>query len=167
MAAKGLFREDLLFRLQGVGIELPPLAGHPEDILDFAAHFTKESAERLGIAAKPLSEDFARALLAYSWPGNVRELKNTVEGALALAAADELLLPVHLPLHIRVCAARNRVTGRSGGRDEAVPEHLSPVADLPDFREYRDSREADYLRALVERHGGDIGHMNRKKSWSS
>jgi len=159
MAAKGLFREDLLFRLQGVGIELPPLAGHPEDILDFAAHFTKESAERLGIAAKPLSEDFARALLAYSWPGNVRELKNTMEGALALAAADELLLPVHLPLHIRVCAARNRVTGRSGGRDEAVPEHLSPVADLPDFREYRDSREADYLRALVERHGGDIGRM--------
>ena len=82
-----------------------------------------------------------------------------MEGALALAAADELLLPVHLPLHIRVCAARNRVTGRSGGRDEAVPERLSPVADLPDFREYRDSREADYLRALVERHGGDIGRM--------
>ena len=54
LAAKGLFREDLLFRLQGVGIELPPLAGHPEDILDFATHFAREAAERLGLAAKPM-----------------------------------------------------------------------------------------------------------------
>ncbi len=165
MAREGLFREDLLFRLQGVGIELPPLAGHPEDILVFAAHFAGEAAKRLGIPLRPFSDDFSRALLAYPWPGNVRELKNTLEGALALAATEDILLPVHLPLHIRVCAARNRVSGRSGetGQAEAStflsqPACLSQMV-LPNFREYRDEREAEYLRTLSSRFAGDIGRM--------
>ncbi len=160
MSGQGLFREDLLFRLQGVGIELPPLAGHPDDILDFAAHFAAEAAARQGRPVRPFSEDFSRALLAYSWPGNVRELKNTVDGALALAEGDTALLPVHLPLHIRVCAARTRVAGRPAGPVEAdaVSAYLSTAA-LPRFRDYRDSREGDYLRALSSRFAGDIGRM--------
>lgn len=165
MARDGLFREDLLFRLQGIGIELPPLAGHPRDILDFAAHFADAAAKRQGLPPRPLSEEFSRALLAYSWPGNVRELKNTMEGALALAALDEALLPVHLPLHIRVMAARNRVVGRFADAEAAEAAgaasggwQLSSVP-LPRFREFRDSREAQYLREIVTRHGGDIGRM--------
>ncbi|MYL84476.1 response regulator [Desulfovibrio aerotolerans] len=162
MARDGLFREDLLFRLQGVGIELPPLAGHPDDILDFAAYFADAAARRQGVPPRPLSEELSRALLAYPWPGNVRELKNTMEGALALAAIDEALLPVHLPLHIRVMAARNRVVGRLGEPGEAEPvagNGLLSAATLPGFREYNDTREAQYLRAIVARHGGDIGRM--------
>ena len=163
MARDGLFREDLLFRLQGVGIELPPLAGHPDDILEFAAHFADQAAKRQGLPARPLSEEFSRALLAYPWPGNVRELKNTLEGALALAAADDALLPVHLPLHIRVMAARNRVTGRYGETEDPGPSSglwgLSAATPLPQFRDFRDSREAQYLRELVTRHGGDISRM--------
>ncbi|OLN24496.1 sigma-54 dependent DNA-binding response regulator [Desulfovibrio sp. DV] len=163
MARDGLFREDLLFRLQGVGIELPPLAGHPDDILDFAAHFADQAAKRQGLPTRPLSEEFSRALLAYPWPGNVRELKNTLEGALALAVADDALLPVHLPLHIRVMAARNRVTGRYGETEDPGPSSglwgLSAATPLPQFRDFRDSREAQYLRELVARHGGDISRM--------
>jgi len=163
MSREGLFREDLLFRLQGVDIELPPLAGHPGDILDFAAHFANEAAARPGATPRAFSEEFSRALLAYSWPGNVRELKNTMEGVLALAAAEDVLLPVHLPLHIRVRAARNRVSGRYGGADEAEGQGPSfpglSCAALPRFREFRDGREAEYLRALAGRHSGDIGRM--------
>jgi len=162
MAGDGLFRDDLLFRLQGVNIELPSLAGHPEDILDFAAHFADEAAARQGVASRSLSPDFSRALLAYPWPGNVRELKNTMEGALALASADAVLLPVHLPLHIRVCAARNRVSGRLPSPEEGESSMpllgLSSVV-LPNYREYRDSREGEYLRALAGRFSGDIGRM--------
>jgi len=100
-------------------------------------------------------------LLAYSWPGNIRELKNIVEGALALAGDDDFLLPVHLPLHIRVCAARNRVSGRPSGREAPVEPLWGGLgaAVLPDFREYRDSREADYLRVLAGRYAGDVGRM--------
>ncbi|MHC1790531.1 sigma-54-dependent transcriptional regulator [Solidesulfovibrio sp.] len=162
MVRDGLFREDLLFRLQGVGIELPPLAGHPDDILDFAGHFVVTAAKRPGTPEHALSEEFSRALLAYPWPGNVRELKNTMEGALALAGNDDALLPVHLPLHIRVLAARNRVSGRfaetATGEVPSGPWGLS-AAPLPRFRDFRDSREAQYLRELVTRHGGDISRM--------
>ena len=160
MARQGLFREDLLFRLQGVGIELPHLAGHPDDVLVFAAHFAEEAVKRRGLPPKPLSDDFARALLAYPWPGNVRELKNTLEGCLALAETDNALLPVHLPLHIRVLAARNRVVGRAGDSPSPPPPaELPAVEPLPRFRVYRDGREASYLRELVARHSGDVGRM--------
>ena len=162
MAAEGLFREDLLFRLQGVGIELPPLAGHPDDILDFAAHFAAEAASRLGMVARPFPDEFSRALLAYPWPGNVRELKNTIEGALALAQGDEALLPVHLPLHIRVCAARNRVAGRAVGAAREEGDGVEPslaLGLLPQFRDFRDQGEARYLRALAGRYGGDVARM--------
>jgi two-component system NtrC family response regulator len=162
MSREGLFREDLLFRLQGIGIELPPLAGHAGDILDFARHFATQATTRMETPARTFSEDFSRALLAYPWPGNLRELKNTMESALALAAGDETLLPVHLPLHIRVCAARNRVTGRFTapyeGESPATLSSLS-TAPLPGFREYRDEREAEYLRALTARFPGDINRM--------
>ena len=162
MSHDGLFREDLLFRLQGVGIELPPLAGHPGDILDFAVHFADAAARRQGAPLRPFSEALSRALLAYSWPGNVRELKNTMEGALALAAVDEALLPVHLPLHIRVMAARNRVVGRFADAEPGeTGSGVWPLssAPLPRFREFRDAREAQYLREIVARHGGDIARM--------
>jgi two-component system NtrC family response regulator len=163
MVRQGLFREDLLFRLQGVGIELPPLAGHPDDILELAAHFAAEAAKRQELPSKPLSEDFSRALLAYPWPGNIRELKNTMEGCLALAQTDDALLPIHLPLHIRVMAARNRVVGRAADAPpspaEPAPTDLPAATALPTFRDYRDGREARYLRELAARHGGDIGRM--------
>ncbi|QAZ68882.1 sigma-54-dependent transcriptional regulator [Solidesulfovibrio carbinolicus] len=162
LVRQGLFREDLLFRLQGVGIELPPLAGHPDDILELAAHFAAEAAKRQELTPKPLSDDFSRALLAYPWPGNIRELKNTLEGCLALAQADDALLPIHLPLHIRVLAARNRVVGRGAAAAPPPTEPILsdlPAAALPTFRDYRDGREARYLRELAARHGGDIGRM--------
>jgi two-component system NtrC family response regulator len=162
MAAEGLFREDLLFRLQGVGIELPPLSGHAEDILDFAAHFAAEAASRIGLPVRPFAEDFSRALLAYPWPGNVRELKNTMEGTVALAGRDDVLLPVHLPLHIRVCAARNRVAGRVVGGGQGEPDGAPAwhsLENLPRFRDFRDQGEARYLRALSGRCAGDVGRM--------
>jgi len=162
MVRQGMFREDLLFRLQGVSIELPPLAGHPEDILEFADHFVVEAADRLGVAPRVFSEDFSRALLAYPWPGNVRELKNTMDGALALAGGDKVLLPVHLPLHIRVCVARNRVSARAAAATAApwpMAGGLPLASSLPPFREFRDKGEAEYLRVLTGRFSGDISRM--------
>ncbi len=134
MVRMGLFRQDLLFRLQGLGIDLPALRELPEDIRFFAAYFLERARKRRGLPEKTLSDDFVAALTAYPWPGNIREVSNTMEGVLALAR-DEVLYPVHLPLHIRVHAARSRVgegeAARQAGNGEAASGAFAPWRKFP------------------------------------
>lgn len=81
----GRFRQDLLFRLNTVEINLPPLRERREDVLPLAEHFLRGHAQRY---RKPLKgfDDAARTmLLDYAWPGNVRELEHTVERAVLMA----------------------------------------------------------------------------------
>ena len=169
-AREGRFRADLLFRLQGIQIELPPLKDHPGDILEFASTFIKTCALESGLAEKEMSEEFAQALSLYPWPGNIRELKNAVQGALALAREDAALYPVHLPLLVRVHAARSKIGERapdedaSGASREAsglrsLDGGLSGLAVLPELKAFRDAREAEYLKELIGRTGADVSAM--------
>src|SRR6218665_1373932 len=80
--AEGLFREDLLYRLDVVHLQLPPLRERREDIPALVEHFAALQA-RGGVAPVVASEAMAR-LTAYDWPGNVRQLENVVARALAL-----------------------------------------------------------------------------------
>jgi two-component system, NtrC family, nitrogen regulation response regulator GlnG len=86
----GRFREDLLYRLRVVPIEIPPLRERPEDIAVLAEHFTARYAEELGTQARLLSEPALDQLCAHDWPGNVRELENAIKRALVLASHDVL-----------------------------------------------------------------------------
>jgi DNA-binding NtrC family response regulator len=95
LIASGAFREDLLYRLNVVPIQLPPLRERLADIVPLAEHFLRLS-ERDG-ASKRLTATAASRLLAHSWPGNVRELKNVIERANVLVRdaiidADDLEL---------------------------------------------------------------------------
>jgi DNA-binding NtrC family response regulator len=67
--ARGAFREDLLFRLKVVPIELPPLRDRPEDVGALAAHFLEEFSTAFGKAFRSFSTDAREALRSYSWPG--------------------------------------------------------------------------------------------------
>ncbi|HEX8821642.1 MAG TPA: sigma-54 dependent transcriptional regulator [Archangium sp.] len=80
--AEGLFREDLLYRLDVVHLHLPPLRERREDIPALAEHFAALHA-RGGVAPVVTAEAMTR-LTAYDWPGNVRQLENVVARALAL-----------------------------------------------------------------------------------
>jgi two-component system response regulator AtoC len=88
---KGLFREDLYFRLSGVTLEVPPLRARIQEIAPLARLFAKEAAAALGRGAPPaLSTEAVRFLEEQPWPGNVRELRNCVERAVLLATSDSL-----------------------------------------------------------------------------
>ncbi len=85
---EGSFREDLYYRLNVLGIELPPLRRRKEDIPVLAEHFLSRcrgDKPIRGFAAQTL-----KALLAYDWPGNVRELENVVQRAVILARGEEI-----------------------------------------------------------------------------
>jgi len=88
--AKGLFREDLLFRLNVVTLTLPPLRERPADLEALADHFIRKYADSNGMPAKSLSSAARQKLLAHTWRGNVRELENTLHRAVLLAKQDEI-----------------------------------------------------------------------------
>ena len=100
---EGKFREDLLYRLRVVDIELPPLRDRGEDIGLLARRFLAEFANERG-RAQELSAEAIAELESRSWPGNVRELRNAIQQASILA--DAVVEPEHLP---------------AGGRDEGPP----------------------------------------------
>ena len=98
LIAAGQFREDLLYRLRVIHIDIPPLRDRREDIPVLVAHFI----ERTGRAAR-FTEEAMLCLRRHRWPGNVRELQNVVEQAMWLAHGDIVDVP-HLPEVVRVPA---------------------------------------------------------------
>ncbi|MFL6741651.1 MAG: sigma 54-interacting transcriptional regulator, partial [Sphingomicrobium sp.] len=98
MIAKGLFREDLYYRLAEIVVKIPSLAERPGDSALLARHFVNRFSRELNSKAQALSSDALAAILAYAWPGNVRELENRIKRAVIMAegrsiAADDLDLP--------------------------------------------------------------------------
>ena len=86
----GRFREDLLYRLRVVPIEIPPLRERQEDIRTLAKYFVGRYAFELSEAEATLAEPAIRTLEGYNWPGNVRELENAIKRALVLTSTPVL-----------------------------------------------------------------------------
>ncbi len=92
MVSRGTFREDLYYRLFQFPITLPPLRARGDDVLVLAQDFLTAYVEKHPrFKGKRLGAEAVRALLDYPWPGNVRELKSTVERAVLIADADEIV----------------------------------------------------------------------------
>jgi two-component system response regulator HydG len=94
--ARKEFREDLLFRIRGFPIPVPPLRERREDIPLLAEHFLRTACERNGRPPKHLDAEARRELTARRWPGNVRELLHAMEN-LALTVDGETVRPEDLP----------------------------------------------------------------------
>jgi Nif-specific regulatory protein len=83
MVASGQFREDLLYRLRVIHIQVPPLRERKEDVAVLVQHMITKANRTVTFSAEAL-----RTLERYRWPGNVRELKNVIERAVVLARTD-------------------------------------------------------------------------------
>ncbi|PWI33027.1 AAA family ATPase [Vibrio albus] len=93
---KGIFREDLYYRLDVLPLHWPPLRERPEDILPLCRFFVQKYQEK---SQCRLGEDAQGALLQYHWPGNIRELENIIQRALVMRHGDvitaqDLMLPM-------------------------------------------------------------------------
>jgi len=86
----GCFREDLLYRINVVEIEIPPLRMRRSDIKELTEFFIRFYCERHGRSISGGSDDFFNALLEYDWPGNIRQLENCIERAVILKRSGEL-----------------------------------------------------------------------------
>jgi Nif-specific regulatory protein len=102
MVEKGLFREDLYYRLSVFPIFVPPLLKRKADIILLADHFMSKYAEENGKKVNRLSNESLDLLMRHRWPGNVRELENCIERAVLLADG-EVIRPEVLPASIQLC----------------------------------------------------------------
>ena len=139
--AAGQFREDLYYRLDVVGLRIPPLRERPEDVEPLARHFLSRFAGlRPDLPQLELSDSARDALGAYRWPGNVRELRHALERAVVLADGP-LIGEEDLPDAVRA--------PRSQGARGGVPEGSLSVK--------RATRELEerLIRAALERTGGN------------
>ena len=88
LVRQGLFREDLLYRINVVTLELPPLRERREEILPLAHHFLRRFGADSGRPNLRITEDAQKCLLLHEWPGNVRRLANELRRAVALTEGD-------------------------------------------------------------------------------
>jgi two-component system response regulator FlrC len=132
--SKGVFREDLYYRLNVFPVAIPALRERPQDIVPIARSFVVEHGGRLGRTGLSLTDAAEAALVAHNWPGNVRELENVIQRALIMASGHTIA-PDDLRLAPR-----------------PVTETLRPAAPLAAPAAQEEEKKVDNIRDLEREH---------------
>ena len=133
------FRQDLLFRLNTVEIELPPLRERREDILILAHHFLDLYSRKYHKPKRDVPPDVAAALQAHDWPGNVRALRHATERAVILGDGDSFRI-------------EDFSLSRRPNQGAPVPPVLRPAGDDLNL----DRAERQMVEAALRKHGYNI-----------
>ena len=122
LVEEGRFRADLLYRLDVIRLDLPPLRDRGTDVLLLAQRFVKHFSERLEKPVSGITPEAAARLMDYSWPGNVRELQNCIERAVVLTAYDQLTVE-DLPRRIQTHTPSRHVIATTDDPSALLPMH--------------------------------------------
>jgi len=126
---EGRFRRDLLYRINVMKLEVPPLREREGDISLLAERFMKTFAERNGKVVKQIAPDVLSRLLKYDWPGNVRELENALEHAIALVR-DQTISLTDMPANVIETTPSRDVQHMELGFERAKVNHHEAVLQL-------------------------------------
>ncbi|MCE9577546.1 MAG: sigma 54-interacting transcriptional regulator [Deltaproteobacteria bacterium] len=137
--AAGRFRQDLLFRINGMTLVIPPLRERVDEIGPLATAFIAAYCRRHGRAPLPIDPAALRAMRRYEWPGNLRELRNVVERAVLLCTTPTITL-AHLPADKMASTFEMR---------KLRPASSPPIAPAPPPVDLRGGMRAQE-RALIE-----------------
>jgi two-component system nitrogen regulation response regulator GlnG len=121
---QGLFREDLMHRLNVVRLRLPPLRERREDVPALTAHFLAKSARDLAVEPKQLSAEAVKILTAFPFPGNVRQLENICHW-LTVMAPGQVVQVSDLPPEVREPAQVAGTEGGEGSWRQALDQELA------------------------------------------
>jgi len=137
---RGRFREDLYYRINVVGIHLPPLSQRREDIPQLVDHFVRKYSAELGKVCRGVTAESMNALMSHEWKGNVRELQNVIERAIIFAEEDLITLP-------DIGIIGQRIAGPTGNGDNLYTA----------MRIY----EREHIRHVLEKHNGSKAETAR------
>jgi two-component system NtrC family response regulator len=159
LVKKGQFRDDLLFRLGSICIDIPPLRDRVDDIKELAIHHLTVLCDSPNTEPKEFSPEFFEVLQAYRWPGNVRELFSALDAALANARYESTLFAKHLPRNVRIEVARARFDRELPDKESATKIFDFHTA-LPNWQKFRRAHIVDgekkYLKALISHCQGNV-----------
>jgi two-component system, NtrC family, response regulator AtoC len=142
--ARGAFREDLFYRVNGIAIVIPPLRERVGEIKQLALLFVAEAARAAGVPEPRLSDGARDLLESYAWPGNIRELRNLMERAVLLSS-DDLITEEHLPTEKM----------RTGGVARAATEPMPRGAGSGSLRDDVDELERRRILDALETCSGN------------
>ena len=141
-SAEGLFRFDLLQRLNVVRIEIPPLRSRPEDIPILFELFLKQAGEEEGCPVPSVEGKVMTRLAIHTWPGNVRELQNLARALLVASHGEDRILEEHLPDALMAGSVK-------GGESRSLRGKVSAL-------------ERRAIREALRRHGGNLSAAARE-----
>jgi DNA-binding NtrC family response regulator len=125
----GKLRKDLYYRLNVVGISIPPLRERREDIEPLATYFLQKHLPKSHKKISGFAQDAMEVLLRYSYPGNVRELENAVERAVILEKTPRITSEV-LPLDLKLAQVDSVVPGKLRTIEELNKEYAERIIEL-------------------------------------
>ncbi len=160
---QGLFREDLMHRLNVVRLRLPPLRERADDIAPLARHFLQKSARDLAVEPKILSDDALKSLREFAFPGNVRQLENVCHW-LTVMAPGQRIEAADLPPEVREAPAPAAAPGGLDWQHALDSELASALARGE--RDVGERLEHEFERTLIRRalmHTG--GHRMEAAAW--
>jgi len=144
---KGLFRDDLFYRIHVIPIYLPALRERKEDIVPLVEHFLKKYSQQMKKEVKGLTPEALRKLMLHDWPGNVRELENTIEYAVAMAQKDVITDDSVL---------QSKTVPLDGGRTSDFEKRDGSQDRLRPLKDARDAFERDYLVQVLSMTEGNV-----------
>jgi two-component system NtrC family response regulator len=184
MVMRGDFRQDLLYRIQTIHIQLPPLREREGDIKELTDFHLSRLSAHYGVPPKVAGADFYEVLNNYNWPGNVRQLFNIVEQAFVAAGTGNTIYAMHLSDDLRIKIAKSnlqkkgKLESASKSRsqstqdeftkheeqrraDSAVSSAVSNLLneDMPSLKEFKGLAEKRYLEELQFRYSGDVAKI--------
>ncbi|MBX3261785.1 MAG: sigma 54-interacting transcriptional regulator [Labilithrix sp.] len=151
LVAKGAFRADLFYRLEGVRVEIPPLRERADDVIALAEFFIARLASRMNLAAPSLSPGARDLLRDYAWPGNVRELRNVVERAVVMNPKVTELDESHLVTY----GFTSRPTLAPDSRTQTATDLVAAAPQGDDLQSALETVERRAIVEALEKTGGN------------
>ncbi|MBI1746935.1 MAG: sigma-54-dependent Fis family transcriptional regulator [Acidobacteria bacterium] len=146
---KGLFREDLFYRLQVVSLPLPPLRQRTSDIPVLLNYYCEKFSTKHNMPLREFAADAVARLCQYGWPGNVRELRNFVERCVILSPSATIELQ-HLPKDLLSALSYSQFPAKS-----LLEEKLQYYKQMR-YDDAKSAFEREYLTAILEDHAGNL-----------
>jgi len=162
--AAGRFREDLLYRLNVVPIDVPPLRARRGDVPQLVEHFVAQLGRTGGLAAKRFDPEAVKRLAAYDWPGNIRELRNAIERLLILASGN--VVSVDDVERVAGVGAGVAAGAGDGGGVAGRGTTSADVAGAPwmraaTFEEFKQVAERTYILAKLKENDWNVSETAR------